>query len=142
MLKSTRRDCHSVVLMNNLAAALVQQVVPAEPGRPPPTRAQLRDSGRAWAQRALQLAAGIAPPERTAECDTGCAVATHNLGEFAEMAGDLVEARDRYEEAMSLANALGFQDGVVAAGEGLRRLDEGRGGKGTKAKKKSGGWWS
>jgi hypothetical protein len=41
----------------------------------------------------LAVAAKIKPPERDDECDLGCAVATHNLGEFAEMDGDIAEAR-------------------------------------------------
>jgi hypothetical protein len=51
-----------------------------------------------------------------------CAVATHNLGEFAEMDGSIAEARKRFEEAKSLAKAIGFQEGVINAEEGLRRV--------------------
>jgi len=125
--------------MNNLAASLAQQVVPPEPNRPPPPRKELVAAARVWAERALELAANIKPPERNEECDQGCAVATSNLAEFAEMLGDVKGARERFEEAMSLANAIGFQEGVVVAGEGLRRLDEG--GKGKKVEK-SRSWWS
>ena len=57
----------------------------------------------------------------------GCAVATHNLGEFAEMDGDIAEARRRYEEAKGLSKAIGFQEGVVNAGKGLKRLKVGGG---------------
>jgi hypothetical protein len=57
------------------------------------------------------VATEISPPDRTEECDIGCAVATHNLGEFAEMDGDIREARRRFEE------------GVGNAEKGLRRLD-------------------
>jgi hypothetical protein len=49
-------------------------------------------------------------------------VATHNLGEFAEMDGDIVEARRRYEESMSLAKAMGFQEGIENADAALKRL--------------------
>lgn len=130
-----RQDCHSVVLMNNLAAAVAQQSPPSSPGQPPPSREQLVESGRTWAMQALRLAAGIKPPLRNQECDQGCAVATHNLGEFAEMDGNIAEARDRYEEAESLANAINFPEGVANANEGLRRLSgDGRG------KRKR--WWS
>lgn len=62
------------------------------------------------------------PRERTEECDVGCAVATHNLGELAEMAGDVEEARRKYEEAQSLSKVIGFEDGVRNAAEGLKRL--------------------
>ena len=121
MLKS-KTDCHSVILMNNIAAAIAQQRPVTEPGIPPPSPAQLRESGRVWAEQALQLAAKIQPPDRDAECDRGCVVATHNLGEFAEMDGNVVEARKRYEEAGSIAHAIKFEEGVVSANEGLKRL--------------------
>jgi len=54
----------------------------------------------------------------------GCAVATHNLAEFAEMDGELREARKRYQEAKSLARAVGFEEGVGRAEEGIRRVDK------------------
>ena len=108
--------------MNNIAAATAQQKLVPEPGQPPVSPAQLRESGRAWANRALELAAKIKPPERGEECDRGCVVATHNLGEFAEMDGNLREARERYEEAGSIAHAISFEEGVISANEGLRRL--------------------
>lgn len=111
--------------MNNLAASLAQQVPPTEPGVPPPSRAELRESGRTWARQALALSQHIKPPDRTPECDEGCVAATHNLGEFAEMDGNVAEARSRYEEAGSLAHAIGFEDGVKAADQGLRRVNGG-----------------
>jgi tetratricopeptide (TPR) repeat protein len=120
------KDCHAVVLMNNLAIALAQQLPPVQPGSPAPSRMELAESGRTWAMQALALARTIAPPERTEECDVGCAVATHNLGEFAEMMHDHVEARKRYEEAAALSRAIGFEDGRANANEGLRRLDSSR----------------
>lgn len=109
--------------MNNIAAALAQQKPVPEPGQPPSSPAQLRESGRAWANRALELAGTIKPPERDLECDRGCVVATHNLGEFAEMDGNVKEAQQRYEEAGSIAHAIGFEEGVISANEGLRRLN-------------------
>ena len=113
--------------MNNLAASIAQQLPPASPSTPPPSRATLVDNARAWAQKALEVAAALKPPERTEECDVGCAVATHNLAEFAEMDGDLAEARKRYEEAEALSRAIGFSEGLTRADEGLRRI-EGAGG--------------
>ena len=68
------------------------------------------------------MASKIKPPERTEECDIGCAVATHNLGEFAEMDGDIVEARKRYLEAKSLSLAVGFQEGVTNSEAALKRI--------------------
>ena len=50
--------------------------------------------------------------------------ATHNLGEFAEMDGNIVEARKRYDEAKSLAKAIGFQEGFINSEDALRRLEK------------------
>ncbi|TKX19125.1 TPR repeat-containing protein 3 [Elsinoe australis] len=115
-------DCHSVVLMNNLSISLAQQDPPSEPGMPPPSREALVQSAREWAEKALNVAGKIEPPVRDEECDVGCAVAIHNLGEFAEMVGQRGEAGKRYKEALSLAKAVGFTDGVKQATEGLKRL--------------------
>lgn len=70
----------------------------------------------------MVVAAKVQPPDRTEECDMGCAVATHNLGEFAEMDGDIAEARRRYEEAKSLSKVIRFQDGVKNSEAALKRL--------------------
>lgn len=121
MIKASN-DCHSVILMNNIAAALAQQRPIPEPGVPPPSPAQLRESGRAWLDRAVELAGKIQPPTRNEECDRGCVAATHNMGEFAEMDGNIREAREKYEEAGSIAHAINFDEGLIAANEGLKRL--------------------
>ena len=139
MLKPVK-DCHAVVLMNNLAISLAQQVPPTESGSPPPSRAQMAEAGRVWARQALALGQNLKPPERTEECDMGCAVATHNLAEFAEMEGNVAEARRRYKEAAGLAGAIGFEEGIENANEGLRRLDGGGSG-GPGGKRKKGSWW-
>ena len=49
-------------------------------------------------------------------------VSTHNLGELAEMLGDKEAAVKRYEEAISLARAIGFEEGVEMGSERLREL--------------------
>ncbi|KAI9673638.1 MAG: hypothetical protein M1817_002275 [Caeruleum heppii] len=119
---SPTSTCHSVVLMNNLSISLAQQAPPPTPGTPPISRPALISSARTWAHKALDVAARIKPPQRTDECDVGCAVATHNLAEFAEMDGDVAEARRRFDEARGLARVIGFEEGVVNAEEGLRRV--------------------
>ncbi|RQM08029.1 hypothetical protein DH86_00001362 [Scytalidium sp. 3C] len=108
--------------VNNLAISLAQQNPPSEPGQPPISRSALIENARQWAQKAVDVAAKVTPPERSEECDMGCAVATHNLAEFAEMDGNIADARRLYDEAKSLAKAIGFQEGVINAEEGLRRL--------------------
>lgn len=129
------KSCHSIVLMNNLSICLAQQTPPPSssssksfpsdfPSIPPPSRAIIIDQAREWANKALASAASITPPERTEECDIGCAVATHNLGEFAEMNGDIQEARRRFQEAASLAKAVGFTEGEENANKALKRLKD------------------
>lgn len=108
--------------MNNLSISLAQQDSPPTPGESPASRSALVGNARAWAEKSLAVGAKISPPERTEECDQACAVATHNLGEFAEMDGNIAEARKRYEEAKSLARGIGFQEGVVNAERALKRI--------------------
>jgi hypothetical protein len=108
--------------VNNLSISLAQQAPPLSPKQTPVSRQTLISNARAWAEKAIATATKIQPPNRTEECDMGCAVATHNLGEFAEMDGNIAEARKRFEEAKSLAKAIGFQDGVINSEQALRRL--------------------
>jgi hypothetical protein len=122
--------------MNNVATSLVQQRVPrsfyqqspTSPSRPssalaPPPQTEILHQATLWVDKALQLASSITAADgRTEECDIGCAVATHNLGEIAEMAGDLEEANKRYAEARSLAKGIGYDEGVQQAVEGMRRI--------------------
>jgi hypothetical protein len=116
--------------VNNLSICLAQQTPSPAPDALPndtphvplPTRTIILDQARQWAAKALASAAVITPPDRTEECDQGCAVATHNLGEFAEMEGKVAEARTRYREAAGLARAMGFREGEGKAREGLERL--------------------
>ena len=119
------KSCHQVVLMNNLASSLAQTWPDSAPD-PAASRVALMASAKSWAQKALDVAGDIQPPERTEECDEGCAVATHNLGEFAEMEGLVDEARKKYTEAESSARAIHFYEGLQNAQDGLRRLDKKR----------------
>ncbi|KAK3110855.1 hypothetical protein LTR53_014422 [Teratosphaeriaceae sp. CCFEE 6253] len=133
------KDCHAVVLMNNLASSLAQQspraarataayassanvTSPGAPTGPVATRENLIQNAQMWAQKALDVAATLKPPVRNEECDVGCAVATHNLGEFAEMLGWKEEARRKYAEAVSIARAVGFQEGVENSTARLKLL--------------------
>ena len=127
-------------LVNNVAMSLSQQnprsdhintsSASSSPANPAPdlkaAKETLLVNALAWADRALSVADKIVPPERNEECDTGCAVATHNLGEILEMRGQPQEARKRYEEARSLSKAIGFDDGVKQAAAALRRLKNAR----------------
>lgn len=123
--------------MNNISTCLVQQTPPSSTDAitmsPLPSdfpvsntapRTLLIEQARQWATRALQQANQIKSPDHTEECDMGCAVATHNLGEFFEMEGKTAEARRQYEEAAALAKKMGFTEGVANARAGLKRVKE------------------
>jgi tetratricopeptide (TPR) repeat protein len=129
--------CHSVVLMNNLASSLAQQspraaaaaqkfaqsqTISEQPAQPSITRETMITNAQTWAQKAIDVAAQIKPPVRDEECDMGCAVALHNLGEFAQMKGDLAEASKKFTEAVSLAKAVGFLEGVENGEARLKEL--------------------
>ena len=118
------RSCHSVVLMNNLAASLAQQNPPSGLSRnlPPASAASHLADARQWALKSLALESSIKPPERTRECDEGCAVATINLGDFAMMEGNLDDAQRRFEDGKEMSRVVGFQEGVVRADELLKEL--------------------
>ncbi|KAI4677315.1 uncharacterized protein J4E88_007123 [Alternaria novae-zelandiae] len=133
-------SCHSVVLMNNISTCLAQQTPPTSsnaitmssaPTSFPVTNSAPRslaiDQARQWAERALAQAAQIksSSSERNEECDMGCAVATHNLGEFYEMEGRIGEAKRKYEEAAQLAKKVGFAEGVTNARAGVKRCKDG-----------------
>ena len=118
-------DCHTVTLMSNLAISLAQQRPPAAliaEGEAPPSRAALVANAQQWAQKALLVAAAVKPPLRTDECDVGCAVALHNLGEFAEMLGDTQGAGKWFKQAEGLARGIGFDEGAENSALALRRV--------------------
>jgi tetratricopeptide (TPR) repeat protein len=121
--------------VNNISTCLAQQLpssssntltlspAPSDfPISAPAPRSLLIDQARQWATKAITHANNISAPERTDECDVGCAVATHNLGEFLEMEGKIDEARRKYEEALGMAKKVGFADGVAGARAGIARL--------------------
>ena len=103
--------------MNNLAVSLAHQ--DPSPAVSPASRVS---DARRWAEKSLALESSIKPPERTEECDHGCAVATMNLGEFASMEGDLVEAERRYRDAKARSKGIGFKEGTERAEELLQEL--------------------
>jgi tetratricopeptide (TPR) repeat protein len=124
-------------VVNNISTCLSQQSPPPSkdalalssaptdfPVTNAPPRAILLDQARQWAMKAIAHAAAIPSLDKTEECNFGCAVATHNLGEFYEMEGKIEEARQKYEEAASLAKSLAFKEGLVNARAGLKRLKQ------------------
>ena len=121
-------SCHASVLMNNLSISLAQTLPSSPPtsssrSSPPPTsRSALISKSKQWALKSIDLANSVTPPERSEECDQACAVATHNLGELAEMEGLLEEARKYFEEAERMSRKLKFDEGVKRAREGVGRV--------------------
>ncbi|OTA96368.1 hypothetical protein M434DRAFT_116655 [Hypoxylon sp. CO27-5] len=131
---SPPNSCHTAVLMNNLAISLAQQPVqgPLEPSQisqasgsnvaARPTRSTLLASARSWALQAQKTAEKVQGEDRTDECDEACAVALCNLGDIAAMAGDIDEARRRFNESLSLSRRIAFEQGTIQAQDGLQRL--------------------
>lgn len=119
--------CKQVTLLNGVATAMAGQVQrpvrqQQQQQQQPVSREQTIDAAKQWAQKAIDVAARIQPPDRDEDCDLSCVAATYNLGELMEMQGNLEEAIKRYREAKSLARELGFEDGVTMADGALKRL--------------------
>ena len=117
-------SCHTITLMNNLAASLARQqqtLVTAKEGR---QAADLLGDAQRWAQKALDIDSTVKPPARTDECDRACVAATHTLGEIARLLGDRGTAQRRFDEARSLAHGLGMAEGIQAADEGLKNVEK------------------
>jgi tetratricopeptide (TPR) repeat protein len=117
-------SCKQVVLLNDVATALVGQVqlpVKSQPQKPVAAE-QTIESARQWAQKAIDVAAHIQPPVRDEECDITCVVATYNLGELAELQKKPTVAKQRYTEAKALADGIGYDEGSLMAKEALKRL--------------------
>lgn len=118
--------------MNNISTCLAQQTPPPAsltssspssfPTTQPLPRTVLVDQARQWAEKALQRAASITDQDK--ECNLGCAVATHNLGEFFEMEGKTQDARRKYKDAEQLAKKIGFLEGQANAKAGIARVKE------------------
>lgn len=125
-------SCRQVDLLNGISTAMAGQAQMLQPPRSPEkqgppgqetaSREYFINAAKQWAQKSLDVASTIKPPVRDELCDTSCVAATYNLGELAELAGQRDEASRRYKEAESLAQAIGFDDGVSVAREALKRI--------------------
>ncbi|KAJ5569989.1 uncharacterized protein N7459_009419 [Penicillium hispanicum] len=119
-------SCKQVVLLNDVASAMAGQVQQGARSRgqqkQPVSQEQTVEAARQWAQKSLDVAARIQPPVRDEECDLTCVVATYNLGELAELQKKPSVAKERYSEAKSLAQGLGYEEGVSMADAALKRL--------------------
>lgn len=101
----SRPSCKQVMTMSTLAVSL---------GTTTNAPTRLLEDAKQWAEKALEVAAHIKPPERDIECDKACLNALWNLGEFARKSGDLDEAKKRHAEAVSLARSLGINEVATA----------------------------
>jgi hypothetical protein len=95
------------------------------PASPAPSQATLLAQSQQWAEKALDLAGSLPTANKTEECDIACAVATHNLGEIAQMMGDINEARSKFEQAKAMSTKLRFAEGVGMANDRLKSLKSG-----------------
>lgn len=118
-------SCKQVTLLNDVASAMAGQVqLPASPRaqQHPVSREQTVEAARQWAQKSIDIAAHIPPSVRDEECDVTCVAATYNLGELAELQNKPGVAKQHFNEAKSLAQGLGYEDGVAMADAALKRL--------------------
>lgn len=122
--EGTAISCKQVVLLNDVATALVGQVQLPAKSQPqqPVTAEQTVEAAQKWAEKAIEVAAHIQPPIRDEECDITCVVATYNLGELAELQKKPQIAKQRYTEAKELADGIGYEEGSQMAKEALKRL--------------------
>ncbi|KAF3914430.1 hypothetical protein AA313_de0200092 [Arthrobotrys entomopaga] len=114
-------NCHSVVLLNNVGACNMQRRIPS--GEPMDRTTQL-ESAKKWMEKALSIANNMTPPTRNEECDQGCVVALHNIGEVEEQLGRIDEAKQKYTEAESLSYAINYKAGYTNAGIALKRINQ------------------
>lgn len=113
--------------MNNLSISLALQNPPPTGGIPSPSSTSQISSARMWAHKALALYDSLRNTStKTEECDHACAVTRINLGEFAEMDGNIEEARRIYQEGVDFSRKVSFQEGMIRGKEALRRLEKGK----------------
>ena len=103
-----RPTCKQVLIMTNISSALA--MTKTMDSRLPET---VLTNARQWADKALEVCAHIKPPQREQACDFACVTATFNIGEIARLSGNSKEAKRKYDEAMSLAKAIGQPDVVL-----------------------------
>ncbi|KAK0613476.1 hypothetical protein B0T14DRAFT_280476 [Immersiella caudata] len=139
-LRLSNDQCHSAVLMNNIATCFAQHPImepgeapvdsmmePLEPqasATPEVRKASYLAAAHQWATNANQHATEPQGEKRTGDCDEACAVSLCNLADIANLAGRPAEARKRYEQAIALSKKISFAPGIAQAEVGLRGLPE------------------
>ncbi|KAK4219316.1 hypothetical protein QBC37DRAFT_273195 [Rhypophila decipiens] len=139
-LGASRDQCHSAVLMNNIAvcfaqhnvgrpgvAAIDKTVVGEKSGSsatPAERRAAYLAAAQRWAANAKQHATEPKGEQRTAECDEACAVSLCNLGDIASLTGKPAEARQFFEQAIAMSKKIGYTPAITQAEAGLENLSK------------------
>ncbi|KAK6359077.1 hypothetical protein TWF696_000245 [Orbilia brochopaga] len=118
-------SCHMVTLMNNIGACNMQRPLPVSE---PMDRTTQLDAAKKWLLKALDIARAIKKSAKTEECDQGCVVALHNIGEIEEQLENWDEAKSKYSEAESLSYAISYVEGYQNAAIALQRVQEKRAG--------------
>ncbi|KAF3910682.1 hypothetical protein ABW21_db0207029 [Orbilia brochopaga] len=116
-------SCHMVTLMNNIGACNMQRRIPISD---PMDRTAQLDAAKRWLLKAIDIAGAIKRSAKTEECDQGCVVALHNIGEIEEQLENWDEAKSKYSEAESLSYAISYVDGYQNASIALQRVEEKR----------------
>ncbi|KAF1989755.1 hypothetical protein K402DRAFT_410866 [Aulographum hederae CBS 113979] len=132
-------SCHKAVLMNNLSTSILQQRVPDShrtPNMPAPSPSETIAQSLSWAKGAIAAANAVEAPHRDVECDSACAVATYNIGELAELTGDVEAAKKKYQEAEAMFQGLKSQIGQNKCSGALQRLEDAEAKKKAKGKKR------
>lgn len=117
--------CKQAILLCDISGVLANRThQPIQAPEPDKVRAQMLESAGQWAQKAIEVAAKIAPPVRDWDCDIASTVATYNLGTLAADKNQREEAKKLFNKALSDARAIGYEEGIEAAEESLQKLKE------------------
>ncbi|KAF8929136.1 hypothetical protein BGZ47_001244 [Haplosporangium gracile] len=99
-------SCHAAVLMCNVSDAFAGL-------------GNIEDA-TGWAERGLKVGSA----QSGQECDEGCGVILYNLGMLHEMKGDVMKAKDYYNQSKQHGLKTGFSQCIVESNKALKRMKE------------------
>ncbi|KAG0064832.1 hypothetical protein BGZ89_008814 [Linnemannia elongata] len=99
-------SCHAAVLMCNISDAFAGL-------------GNIEDA-TGWAERGLKVGSA----QSGQECDEGCGVILYNLGMLHEMKGDVMKAKDYYNQSKQHGLKTGFDQCIVESNKALKRMKE------------------
>ncbi|KAF9095428.1 hypothetical protein BGX29_009046 [Mortierella sp. GBA35] len=99
-------SCHAAVLMCNISDAFAGL-------------GNIEDA-TGWAERGLK----VGSVQSGQECDEGCGVILYNLGMLHEMKGDVLKAKDYYNQSKQHGLKTGFNQCIVESNKALKRMKE------------------